>query len=586
MARVAPAPQVVPEVIQQSFERYEPEILSANDVIIRNTGWLLSPPRWRDTNAKRAVLKQQTCAIAELLESEGIPCFIDNNMTALSAVTRIQLPVESYRAICFLPLVAQRDRRELLNALRYFHATHILGEYMRMAVITSGIVFPAFSDMKTFMRKFTRMISKWANKCKKWGVEVLLRALEWTRKRGDEKIIKDGVEHPSLHERDPARFKPDVVYYHLHANILYTPIGRMEPGKWRLFLLWSRQELKNVFWKDCGRLRKPEEALKYPFKPGELDGADSKELAWLFKQTFRARIVDPLNSFREWRSSLENNVKKDADGNPELDDKGKEIMQRKKVATVKGRGLQIIYKATRDKIERDENGGSGEKIENMLVFVSNPQFGATPYAESVIMVQNFTENPTTTVGYDNLATIYKVMDIHREYWKENGAPAPEKALALAKWYGSENVVPLRKESVFEPDRGEPKASFGDEAQPQTPLSFTPVALLSWEKNLKTSETSLSIPSIDPEKQSVRTFSSASVPKEREKIVSTIREVSILDDGTFYDPKTGEVLEFNTSEPIRDDRILSTISDPKERACAKKTRYYEVMWRRKRGLPEI
>lgn len=575
--RVAPAP----EIIQERFERYEPEILSANDVIIRNTGWLLSPPRWRENKERRAVLKQQTTHLATMLEQEGISAFVENDMVSLSAVTRIQLPVESYRTICFLPLIAQRDRRETLNALRYFHSHHPLGEYLRMSVITYGVVFPVGADMKAYITDFNRDISRWGNKCKKiWGVQVLFRALEWTRKRGDEKIVKDGVEYPSLHERDPKRFKADVVYYHLHANILYTPVGKMEPPEWRMFLIWSRDQLGNVFWKDCGRLRKPEEALKYPFKPAELDGADSKEIAWLYKQTSRSRIVECLNTFRDWRSDLENNVKLDADGNPEIDDKGNQVMARKKIATVKGRGLQIIYKAKRDKIECDGNSLGGGPIENMIVFVSNPQFGATPYAESCIIVKRFTENPTTTVGHDNLATIYKIMDIHLGFWKENGGPDPEKALAMARWYGEKNVVPIQKQSVAEPLLGEPKARPACPAQPGGPISFTPVALLSWEKSLNGPQNTLSETVGQVEKESVPVpIDGKSSPRPR------LREVSISDDGTFFDPETGEVIEIKASQPVRDDRILSAISDPRERACARKTRYYELMWRRKRGLSD-
>ena len=53
---------------------------------------------------------------------------------------------------------------------------------------------------------------------------------------------------------------------------------------------------------DAGRLVKPEEAIKYPFKPAELERLEGPALAWVYREARGLKLAQPLGEFAEfWR---------------------------------------------------------------------------------------------------------------------------------------------------------------------------------------------------------------------------------------------------------------------------------------------
>lgn len=403
----------------------------------------MSPERWRLGQERREVLADQTRELAERLELIGIGAMKQTDHVAISAVTGAVDDVESYRAVKFLPLIASRDRRPILNALRYFQKNTEDGKWLRLAVVTAGVVIPAGGPLKIIARALKKNISRWASEADStYGVHVVFRGVEFTRKRGDERLKgKHGEGLPSLHERDPTRFDAETLYYHVHANVLYRPRAGIDKAMWRHFLKWSRMRLGNVMWKDCGKLQNPEEACKYAFKPVELEGLPDTELRWLYHSTFRQNDMQPMGRLKEFRSRLENNVQRDAQGEPVIGADGEQIAERLKVTTVRtknGAQLKIVRKRQPDPRPDPERNPVIDDMrpkphrENLILTVTSPQARSTPWAEPVIMVAGYTENPTCLAGGEGLAVIKRIRDEATAAWRANGAPDPEIARSTAR----------------------------------------------------------------------------------------------------------------------------------------------------------
>jgi hypothetical protein len=363
------------------------DVLTSDEVMRLNTGWQQSPERWRESVRRRRILAKQTARMADSLEQlGGIRARLSVAMSAIGNATGGIDSEDCYRAIRFLPLIAQRERRPVLNALRYFQRNDPSGAHLRYAVITAGRRVPAWGDLRGAMAHLHRQVSRWAHDADRdWGMEVLYRGTEFTRDGG-----------PS---------------YHPHANVLYVPRRPMSKAKWAAFLKWSHMRL-GAHWRDNGRLKDADEAIKYPFKPAELDDAPGDELVWLWWETHRMKFAQPMGAFAEFRRQLQR------DG--------------QKVAMVNRRGgarLEIVTKSKRDPL--DEKAESDPRRENLILCRTAPQFRFGPFAEPITMVANYTDQPTTAEGRQRLAIIRAWNDQAQEWWQASGAPLPQIAKAIA-----------------------------------------------------------------------------------------------------------------------------------------------------------
>jgi len=369
-----------------SGERCSPFSIATSDEVMRlNTAWTLSPQEWRANQARRQVLRRQTERLAQALESNGVWVRKPVPISAIANVTGEVDDEESYRTICFLPLVAQRERKGMLNALRWFQKHDLAGHHLRYAVVTAGARVSAWGRLRDAITALHRRVSRWAHEAERdWGIEVIYRGTEFTRDQA--------------------------ATYHPHANILYRPRRRLNEARWAAFLSWSRSRL-GAHWRDNGRLVKPDEAIKYPFKPAELDSAPAEELVWLWWETHRLKFAQPMGGFALFRKTL------DAEG-------------RKVVMVYRRHGarLEIVEKAKRDPLPEGRDGASQE---NTILCRTAPQFRFGPHAQPVTLVAHYTEKPRTPDGARRLAIIRDWNQQARQVWDINGGPDPQVARAIA-----------------------------------------------------------------------------------------------------------------------------------------------------------
>ena len=374
-----------------------------------NTGLSLDPSAWRDRCERSEKLHQQTEVLASLLEEAGIKAYQDTEITAISAVTGKIDQLDSFRPIRFLPAVAARERRPHLNALRYFLESNVPARrYTRYAVITYGQPIEAYGQLREAIADLTRRISKWSHEIRqKYDIEVLYRGLEYTRK---------------LRNDDDENYT-----YHLHANVLYWPHRQLRSAEWSEFLSYTREKISS-HWKDNGKIEDVREIVKYVIKPDDLKDIEANEVKWLFEETFKTRVSTPLNSFKDFVSELEEN--------------------RQKVVFVGKQGLKLVEKARRlDHSKREDRPKSGIKPKNIILGVTLPQFRNSPWAEPVILVQNYEPGAVGEGAKEFRVRLQMLKDDARATWDRAGAPDPQVALAVAQAWrdGGDNVEPIRRQ---------------------------------------------------------------------------------------------------------------------------------------------
>lgn len=435
---VYPADAHLPQVRQYCLDRQAQRdpYPSQEAVTSLNIGRGLAPEIWRERRARDAVLHEQTEALAAALERTGMPAHRDADVTAVGLITGAQEPLNSYRSICFLPEVAQRDRRPMLNELRYFRkdrAAH--RKYMRMAVVTNGVPVrlgglpPAMREGETCEQWRKRESEYFELRDRIIDLNARVRRFAQTaRETHDVDVVFRGIEFTVKR-----RNGDDFFSAHPHANLLYTSGHRLGKKEWAAFLACGRHYFGGNWWRDCGKLEDPNEAIKYPFKPAELDPQRIGDagVRWLFEQTFGLPMTQPMGAFRAWRNQELWVQEKRPDGT---------VRRRKfrKVVTLEynsGSRLGLCSVRKRSGKPRDPHKivrADRPPPENVLLGFTMPQRRSSPYAEPCALVLNYTPSPVTELGQDALATIEAERQKVLPAWHMNGAPDPDVALALGR----------------------------------------------------------------------------------------------------------------------------------------------------------
>lgn len=363
------------------------------DLLTANTGIGTPLHVWRKARRRNEALQAQTRKLADSLESVGIPAYQRNNPVSLIGdVTGCVEAPDQFRRIRFLPQVAQQERAPMLNALRYFLKAWDKGPYVRFAVITAGPRIPLGEDLRGEIQTFHRLLSKWASLARqKFDVEAIFRGTEFTI--------------------DEART------FHLHANILYAPRRKLTPEQWEKFLAWTRSYV-GAHWRDSGRLRKADEAVKYPFKPAEMDHLSPDELAWLLGAIQRLKLMQPMGVFADFCRELDNDGCKIA---PIADKQGLNL------ARVKRQKRDAPTPAVKDLLKPPR--------ENELIARTAPMPRFSPYREPCSVVRNYTPDPKTEGGQFRLGLLKDRAQRAKAMWFKNGGPLPGAALAQAAGNG-------------------------------------------------------------------------------------------------------------------------------------------------------
>jgi hypothetical protein len=427
-----------------------------------NTGRGLNPELWRERRDADARLVAQTDTLVAALERNGINATGANDVVAVGVITGAIEKLNGYRSICFLPLVAQRDRRPMLNELRYFRSKYrSQGEYMRYGVVTNGPTVAAqgmpparedgepktgeYFELRCRIQELARTVSRFADWARnKYDIDVVYRGTEFTvKQRGND----DGVSaHP-------------------HANVLYTPRRKLSKREWESFLSEAHDQLGGWHWQDNGVLENPKEAIKYAFKPVELEGLNDATVRWLYEQTFGLKMAQPLGAFLRWRHA-ELTVQEWFDEMSQAwttkQIKGAKMRRRKhrKVVTFDypkgaysdGPSLGVCSVRKRPGSGRNKQttivAEDAPPPENVLMGITMPQRRFSPFSEPCALIMNYTPTPATEWGQEALDELARESAMMRPVWHMNGAPDPEVALALGRGQAAAREGEAAKVAAF------------------------------------------------------------------------------------------------------------------------------------------
>lgn len=413
-----------------------PACFSHSETIRRNTGWKMSPEAYRESRERHDKLIYQTERMALALESQGISARLEGSkIVAIGEVTGEIDELDNYRPIFFLPSVAQRERKPMLNTLNYFQMKDRLGVFMRYGVVTTGERVPVNGPLRERIQALSRKVSRWAHEAKeRWNVEVLYRGTEFT--------------------------VDEALTFHPHANVLYTPRQNMPAHRWKAFLSWTGRYF-GAHWHDAGRLEKPQEAIKYSFKPGDLERLDPPALAWLYRETRRLKMAQPLGSFARFRESLEYKVTFDPDGKKHRE----KLPRTRKVCSVYqdgGAKLALVEKPKRGCHERMK---VDRQRENIILARTLPQFRHGNIAQPYTLMTCFTRNPETEAGKQSLRILEERSREANQFWIENGAPADarqmEIAMAAARGHAAARPGEERRVAAFKVHTSRSTVRIGD-----------------------------------------------------------------------------------------------------------------------------
>lgn len=401
-------------------------------VLRSNTGWMLDPVAWAKRASATRLLTEQTERIASALTRAGIDVTREGEVTLISAVTGIVETMASYRACRFLPTIAARDRRPMVNGLKLFMIGHKNSRFFRYAVMTCAEPVPAFGDLRKAIQKLSRRITRWASYINApvekdgggYDVKVLFRGIEFTRATAEERGMSD-------------RYPPETVLYHVHANVIYWPTRAMRPGEWERFLRDTHRFMKGE-WRDNGKVEKVEEIVKYCSKPNDTLAASDDELVWLYYQTQRLKICQPLGDFKAWMKTLKKRKEKvvrvhlgRGDGRLERVKKGKRERPVDEDEDVGAEDAVADDSDVPEKPERRERSEPGDASPpaNIVIGLSLPQWRHSPWAEPAIMVQHY---DPLRLSEEAACDIAAWKEKAREWWDDAFAPPPEEALRVAR----------------------------------------------------------------------------------------------------------------------------------------------------------
>lgn len=341
-------------------------------------GWLAD--NFQKMQETRGKLEAESLQISRKLESVGIPTRRENRgVFVVGDLTGRCEPLDAgYRHINIIPVVAQRERKDMSNELQfYLDAKKLKARY---AVITSGQRIPFGGDLKGIRAKHTRRISKWASESRSRGVMVLFRSDELTFRRSAIAGLNG---------------------CHLHSNVVYYPMARMSKSKWSDWLAWSHEKL-GTHWRDCGVLKDVREVVKYVSKLSYgsqgltkaerasgmlgLNELTAEELAWLFHETYRAKMCQPLGSFGGFKRYLSRT--------------GDRI---RSVRLKSGRA--VLARVTSSKTDTKKNAPGYGRVDNVVLgrMASHPRFSGL--FEPCTIVKNYNPDTTTGMGLIGLEVI-------------------------------------------------------------------------------------------------------------------------------------------------------------------------------------
>lgn len=329
-----------------------------------------------DSQIKARQLRDQSDALVSRLERMGIQGRTTRGETAVVGLVSGEAEwTTDYRNCNLIPVQQSKNVHDMLRHVRFLTDVTKPGR-LRMLVVSGG--WCPITEYRQHHKTHTRRMSKFAahSTLKRLGISIEYYNVENT-----------------IH-----RDVNDTAMMNMHSHVLFRCNRYLGKKKWAEFLEFSKGFFPKGYVHDS-KVEKPNEVVKYVFKPAEFDLLTDAEFAELFHQVSGGRVqfdpetgeiitregdngerievregalkfFHPLGEMRRFRSKLKAN--------------GQKLLL---VPTKDDRWVwRVTEKKTRE--ERPESGGG--RTDNIVVAITRPMPKFTPRMEPCVIVQGYT----------------------------------------------------------------------------------------------------------------------------------------------------------------------------------------------------
>ncbi|TIN21477.1 MAG: hypothetical protein E5Y31_20980 [Mesorhizobium sp.] len=384
-----------------------------DDVLRGNAGIFQNAAVFVDRLLADAEIEHQSRIIARKLEEAGWNPYLKHgdDVVLIGTVTGAIQRGNHFRNTNIIPIVAKRNRAEILGEFKLFlKENRAARRYSRYAVVSSGARFD-LGELPARYAVFSDLLGRFLEEAKALGNLVYLVTVEMTF--------------------------DEVGAVNLHANIVYRPMSVFGSGKWAEWLASCREHFGTSFFHDAGKLKNPDEIIKYVCKPGEILGVTSDQTRFLAETLHGKQLVRPVGEFSAWRKDLR------AAGQKVRFDHaaGKLIRVRRftREQMIQNEIEQENREAGRvERMQKAKHEGKYREqeddpvIENQILCTTLPQARASLLAETFVVIRNYTPTPTTEGGRAGL----KALEAKRAFYvkllveEDVGAEAAKRASSI------------------------------------------------------------------------------------------------------------------------------------------------------------
>lgn len=368
-----------------------------------------------DNQIKARELRDQSDKMVSRLERMGIPARTARGETAVvGLVTGKAERATDYRNCNLIPSQQSKNVHDMLRHVRFL-ADVTRAKRLRMLVVSGG--WCPVDGYRKHHKAHTRRMSKYAahSKLKNLGISIEYYNVENTIKRD-----QNGT-----------------AMMNMHSHVLFRCNRYLGNKKWAEFLEFSKGFFPKGYVHDS-KIEKPNEAVKYVFKPSELEALKDDEFAELFMQIVGGRekvdgetgevlcrlgpdgelvpilegplkFFHPLGEMRGFRSELRANGQK--------------------LILVPTKDDRWIWRVTEKKTRAERPESDGGRTENVVVAITRPMPKFTPRMEPCVIVDNYTGDFAALIRENGLEeSVRDARGIYHAREKEDAVRAANKRL--------------------------------------------------------------------------------------------------------------------------------------------------------------
>lgn len=257
-----------------------PKTLSASD----NFGWDAGPKEistreldqeligreverdsWIESQRRSRLLREQSEDLVRRLARIGIQARTGrDDTTIVGLVSGKAERATDFRNCNLIPAQQSRNLHDMLTHVRYLF-DHTRPGRLRMLVVSGG--FCRYDEYRKHHRAHTRRMSKFA---------------------AHPKLLEYGISIEFYNVENTIHRKEGVAMLNMHSHVLFQSRRKLGRKKWCEFLEFARNFFPKGYVHDS-KIHKPNEVVKYVFKPSEFDLLLDHELAEFWHQIVGGR---------------------------------------------------------------------------------------------------------------------------------------------------------------------------------------------------------------------------------------------------------------------------------------------------------